>query len=109
MYKQRQVNGIAPNFVHSIDSAHMANVVLRLREERIDDMHMIHDSYAVHPCHMTKLHKIVREEFVKIHRRNLLQEFKDEVEERLGVDLPDYPEQGDFDVTQVLDSPYAFS
>ena len=58
---------------------------------------------------MTKLHKIVREEFVKIHRRNLLQEFKDEVEERLGVDLPDYPEQGDFDVTQVLDSPYAFS
>lgn len=109
MVKSKQVNGIAPNFVHSIDAAHMANVVLRLKQEGIQDMHMIHDSFGVHARHVPLLHRIVREEFVKIHERNLLQEFKEEVERDLGVDLPDYPEQGDFDVKQVLDSKYAFS
>jgi len=109
LLRQKQVNGIAPNFVHAIDSAHMSNVALRLRDEGIYDMHMVHDSYGVHPCHIERLHCIVREEFVKIHRRNLLQEFKDEVEETLGVDLPDYPKQGDFDIEQVTNSKYAFS
>jgi len=105
----KQKNGIAPNFVHSIDSAHMAMVVLRLKEEGITDMHMIHDSYAVHACHTELLNRIVREEFVKIHSRNLLEEFKLEVEEQLGVVLEPYPQQGDFDVRQVIESTYAFS
>ena len=107
--KKKQKNGIAPNFVHSIDAAHMANVVLRLRDEGITDMHMIHDSFGVHACHTELLNQIIREEFVKIHSRNLLQEFKEEVEEQLGVELEPYPEQGDFDVRQVLKSKYAFS
>lgn len=107
--RQKQINGIAPNFVHSIDAAHMANVVLRLKEEGIRDMHMVHDSYGVHASRVPLLHRIVREEFVKIHSRNLLEEFKQEVEKDLGIELPPYPEQGDFDVRQVLDSTYAFS
>lgn len=107
--KKKQKNGIAPNFVHSIDAAHMAMVVLRLKEEGITDMHMIHDSFGVHACHTELLNRIVREEFVKIHERNLLQEFKEEVEEQLGVELEPYPTQGDFDVRQVIESKYAFS
>lgn len=105
----KQKNGIAPNFVHSIDAAHMAMVVLRLKEEGITDMHMIHDSFGVHACHTELLNRIIREEFVKIHSRNLLEEFKLEVEEQLGVELEPYPEQGDFDVRQVERSKYAFS
>jgi len=46
---------------------------------------------------------------VKIHERNLLQEFKDEVEDDLGIELPPYPEQGEWDVREVLRSPYAFT
>jgi DNA-directed RNA polymerase len=109
LLQRKQINGIAPNFVHSIDSAHMANVVLRLKDEGVQDMHMVHDSYAVHACHTPLLHRVVREEFVKIHERNLLQEFKDEVEDDLGIELPPYPEQGEWDVREVLRSPYAFT
>ncbi len=109
MVRQRQINGIAPNFVHAIDSAHMAMVILRLEEEGIESMRMTHDEYSVHARHVPLLHKIVREEFVKIHSRNLLQEFKDEVEEQLGLELPDYPKQGTFDINRVLDSTYAFT
>ncbi len=105
----KQRNGIAPNFVHSIDAAHMAAVVLRLKEEGISDMHMIHDSFGVHACHTEQLNEIIREEFVKIHSRNLLEEFRLEVEEQLGVELEPYPEQGSFDVSQVVNSKYAFS
>ena len=72
-------------------------------------MRMTHDEYSVHARHVPLLHKIVREEFVKIHSRNLLQEFKDEVEEQLGLELPDYPKQGTFDINRVLDSTYAFT
>jgi DNA-directed RNA polymerase len=107
--KRRQRNGIAPNFVHSIDAAHMTNVILRLKEEGITDMHMIHDSFAAHACHYELLNRIVREEFVKIHSANLLQKFKEEVEEQLGVEVPDYPKQGDFDVRETVRSVYAFS
>lgn len=105
----KQKNGIAPNFVHSIDAAHMAAVVLRLKEEGITDIHAIHDSWGVHARHTTLLNRIIREEFIRIHERNLLQEFKEEVEAQLGVELEPYPEQGDFDVRQVIGSKYAFS
>lgn len=105
----KQKNGIAPNFVHSIDAAHMCMVVLRLKEEGITDIHAIHDSWGVHACHTTLLNRIIREEFIKIHKRNLLEEFKCEVESQLGVELEPYPTQGTFDVSQVINSKYAFS
>ena len=109
MVRKRQINGIAPNFVHAIDAAHMARVIIRLKEEGVKCMRMTHDEYSVHFCHIPLLHRIVREEFVKIHSRNLLQDFKDQIEEQLGVELPMYPKQGTFDVSRVLKSTYAFT
>lgn len=109
MVRRRQINGIAPNFVHSLDSAHMTAVILRLAEEGILSMRMTHDEFSVHACYVKRLHQIVREEFVKLHTPNLLQDFKEQVEEQLGVELPPYPKQGTFDIRRVLDSTYAFT
>jgi len=109
MVRKRQVNGIAPNFVHSIDAAHMTQVSLRLKEAGVNHVHMVHDSFGVHARHVPLLHRIVREEFVKIHKRNLLQEFKEEVEEQIGAELLPYPPLGDFNVEEILESRYAFA
>ena len=109
MVRKRQINGIAPNFIHSLDAAHMTAVILRLRDEGILSMRMTHDEFSVHARYVKRLHQIVREEFVRLHTPNLLQDFKEQVEEQLGVELPEYPKQGTFDITRVLDSTYAFT
>lgn len=40
-----QANGVAPNFVHSLDAAHLQAVAKRCREEGIMHLAMIHDSF----------------------------------------------------------------
>ena len=53
--------------------------------------------------------KITREEFAGMHRNNQLQFFKEDIEKSLGVNLPDVPAQGNFNVDSVLDSQYFFA
>lgn len=106
-----QRRAIVPNFVHSLDAAHMMRTVLRLRQEGVRDVAVIHDSFAVHAPHVPLLHRVLREEFVKIHSRDLLKEFEDsqvakhpEIKGR----MPARPEAGSLDVGAVLESTYFF-
>lgn len=108
LLKRRQVNGIAPNFIHSIDASHLVAVVLGLRDAGVRDMLMVHDSFGVHACHVDTLHKVIRDTFVQIASTDILGNFKREVEEQTGVTLPDPPECGDLDIRQVLEATYAF-
>lgn len=58
------VNGIAPNFVHSLDSAHLVRVIVAYAGQLVP----IHDSFATHPCDVDELHKVLRSEFVSMYR-----------------------------------------
>tara|TARA_R100000008_G_scaffold85600_2_gene75970 strand:- start:805 stop:3252 length:2448 start_codon:yes stop_codon:yes gene_type:complete len=101
---------IAPNYIHSLDAAHMFLVLERmLREQITEDFCMIHDSYGCHANFIDQLHKITREEFASMHRYNQLEFFKTDVQNTLGVNLPDIPTRGDFNVDRVLESEYFFS
>ena len=48
--KARQRAGIAPNFIHSLDSSHLMLTILLAEEQGITSFSMIHDSYGVHAC-----------------------------------------------------------
>ncbi len=101
---------ISPNYIHSLDAAHMFLVLDRMLREKITgDFCMIHDSYGCHANFIDQLHRITREEFAIIHRNNQLEFFKNDVEQSLGVNLPDIPTRGDFNVDRVLESEYFFS
>ena len=106
---KKGANGIVPNFVHSIDAAHMMAVILRLKDLGILDFIGVHDSYAVHAAHVDTLHEVIREEFVAIHEQNPLQAFKAQMETRLGIQLPDLPPTGTLDIQEVRKATYFFA
>ena len=102
-------NGIAPNFVHSLDAAHEMATVLALKDEGVEHFLGIHDSFAVHACHVDTMQRVIREEFVRIHESDPLVLFKEHNEARMGVTLPDLPARGNLDLGEVLNSTYLFS
>lgn len=109
----RQLTAIGANFVHSLDAAHMMLTINRLLDEdasRFHDFAMDHDGYGVHACDVDELNRALREEFVRIHARPVLEEFVAEQRSRTGVELPDAPtSDSGFDLTAVLQSEYFFS
>ena len=54
------LNGSAPNFVHSMDAAHLIRVVLASVEEGITDIVTVHDSYGCLAPHCKRLNQIIR-------------------------------------------------
>lgn len=106
---RKQYRGLPPNVVHSWDGSHMMGTVIRLKDRGIEHIATVHDSYATHACDIDVLNEELRTEFVEMHSRHLLSEFKDEVESHLGVELPSPPPLGDLDITEVRNSTYFFS
>lgn len=110
--KQRQ--GIAPNFVHSMDASHMMLTVLKGVEQGLTGFACIHDSYGTHAGNADKLFHIVREVFVDTYEQNdVLQSLYDAVAHQLSPKLleklPKLPERGTLDLEEVKNSLYCFS
>lgn len=106
---RRQANGVSPNFVHSMDSSHLVLTTLHAGASGIRDFAMIHDDFGTHAARVEDLHKSIRVSFVDMYKQHdVLQKFKDEVEEFAGVELPELPEKGSLDIRDVLSSDYFF-
>ena len=106
---EKQQNAIAANFVQSYDAAHMMMTVCRLHDEGLGHFAMIHDSYGVHAADVELMRGILREEFVRIYRKDVLREFLKEQ----GIDdpsfLPPAAPVPEFDIESVLASEYFFA
>jgi hypothetical protein len=62
-------SGITPNFIHSIDAAHMTKVINAMYGEyEIKDFSAIHDCFGVHPCDTDQLIEVVKEQFIQVHK-----------------------------------------
>ncbi|AUV61936.1 RNA polymerase [Pseudomonas phage PollyC] len=103
---RRHRNGIAPNFVHSCDAAHMHLFLKRAKEAGLEGLMLVHDDYGCPAPMVAKLHQILRETFVEMYlTHDPLAEFAERHGEfRCRV----RPTPGDFDLTQVLTSEYFF-
>jgi len=112
-FQRRQTTAIGANFVHSLDAAHMMLTINHLVDEhgsQFQDFAMDHDGYGVHACDVDELNRVLREEFVNMHTRPLLEEFVAEQRARTGLHLPGPTETaGDFDLSAVMQSEYFFS
>ena len=70
---------------------------------------MIHDDFGVPADRIDEWHRIIREQFVRLHTEfNVLQEFKDAQEELNGLELPELPSLGNLNLADVIESPYFF-
>src|SRR5207244_1101669 len=107
---RKQVDGIVAHLVHSMDAAHMMRTVNRLYAEGLRHFAMVHDSYGVHACDVDLLHRVLREEFVRIYSEPVLQNVLNEQRAAYPfIELPDLPQTGNLDIRQVLESPYFFA
>lgn len=108
MDKNKQRNGVAPNFVHSCDSAHLRAAVRAAYNEGITDLALIHDDYGTHACDTDALHRVIRSTFVAMHTvYSPLAAFRAS-NEHGGVVLPPLPPVGALDLAGVHESPYFF-
>jgi DNA-directed RNA polymerase len=103
------VNGISPNFVHSMDSAHLMRTVNRCVEEGIVDFAMVHDSFGCHAGDIDVMHKVLRTEFVDMYRVDWMREFREEIQAQVGDEIPAAPPMGTLDLNGVMESDFFFS
>ena len=108
-----QANGVAPNFVHSLDAAHLQAVALRSKEEGIQHLAVIHDSFGTHAANTGKLSRILRDTFVEQYSTEVLADFHAELKEQLGEELaaklPEPPKAGTLDLNEVRGASYTFA
>lgn len=112
--KRKQRSSISPNFIHSLDGAALQSSVIKAHSEGITDLLLIHDSFGCLPVDMPRYVQIVRETFVDMYTQfDPLQAIYDtafaDLSDKSKAKLPKPPERGDFDISLVLESHYAFA
>ena len=109
-----QRNGIAPNFIHSMDACHLQRVVNAMKQLGDDNFMMIHDSFGTDCAHAGLLYKVIRQEFVNLYKdQNHLANFLESVKYLIGDDklskVPDIPAFGNLDLDLVKQSDFCFA
>jgi DNA-directed RNA polymerase len=87
----------------------MMLTVNRLQSEGVRHFAMVHDSFGVHAADIDLLHRVLREEFVRIYSEPVLPNFFREQLRASQMALPALPPPGNLDIRQVLLSPYFFA
>lgn len=103
-----QKNGIAPNFIHSLDSTHLMMVV---NEAGLSNYTTIHDSFGTSLGEARHLQVVIREQLYKLYTEHEpIEQFKKYVEEMTGEDLSDIPEppKGTLNLENILTSTFIF-
>lgn len=111
--KRKQAAGISPNFVHSLDAAHMMRTTCYCVEDGIRSFAMIHDSYGAHAAVAGKLRHQLRRAFVDQYRGDVLRDFRDQliaqIPEELVPEIPPLPQMGTLELEGVMHSEYFFA
>lgn len=100
--KLRFSNAIAPNFVHSLDAAHLTFTAKAMKDAGCR-MIAIHDSFGAHPCNVDTMHRLIREQFIKLYAPDVLRKFAEDV----GTEHECLP-RGELDLSSVLESEFFF-
>lgn len=110
---RRQATSIAPNFIHSMDSAHLMRTVVSCDKAGVSGWAMVHDSFGTHACDVDLMNEVLRDEFVEMYSENRLELFRDQIasqlEPEMAAELAPVPPMGSFDLGQVRQSLYFFS
>jgi DNA-directed RNA polymerase len=98
--RQGQINAISPNFVHSIDATHLRMVIMNTDAQ----IAAVHDSIGSHAADFFEVARVIREQFIKVHKYNQIQDLATENSIRI-----DDVRLGDYRAEEALSSTYIFS
>jgi DNA-directed RNA polymerase len=97
-------NGLVPNFIHSLDSAHLVRVSCEAAKANIE-MLPIHDCYATLAPDSAALHRIIRRELFLMYQNR---DYIAELFAINGATLP-LPHYGNLNLELILESQYSFA
>lgn len=100
---RRSTGAISPNFIHSLDAAHLTMTADRFRKKGLGFLG-VHDSFATHPCDVGTLHTDIREAFVELYSHDIVGNFTRDT----GTTVTP-PKIGSFDLNRVKSSEFFFS
>ncbi|HRV01150.1 MAG TPA: hypothetical protein P5539_05605 [Mesotoga sp.] len=99
-------SGISPNFVHSMDAAHMANTINAFG----GTFAAVHDSFATHACDVKLLQDVTKMTFVAQYDvPNFFDYIQDQVMQHQDTFTVAQPPLGRLNINDVMDSEYFFS
>lgn len=104
---RKQSSAIAPNFVHSLDAAHLMRTTLACVDNGIADFAMVHDSFGTHACQVSELNYLLRETFVDMYSGDVLADFAAQMPDE--IEIPALPPKGKLDLDAVRQSDFFFS
>ena len=113
--KLKMANGIAPNFVHALDSSAMMRTVNIAYAKGIRNFCNVHDSFGTTAGDVETLTESLKEAFIKIFTNNdVLEKFRDEVMDQvtnpdLKLQFPAIPAKGALDIWKLNDCDFFFS
>ncbi|PRQ53261.1 putative DNA-directed RNA polymerase [Rosa chinensis] len=106
---KRQRTAFPPNFVHSLDGSHMMMTAVACKKAGLN-FAGVHDSYWTHACDVDVMNRILREKFVELYETPILERLSESFQQSFPeLTFPPLPERGDFDLRDVLESPYFFN
>ncbi|WOK92644.1 DNA-directed RNA polymerase 1B, mitochondrial-like [Canna indica] len=106
---KRQRTAFPPNFVHSLDGSHMMMTAVACKMAGLN-FAGVHDSYWTHACDVDQMNRILREKFVELYETPILEDLLETFQKSFPTLIfPPLPERGDFNLKDVLDSPYFFN
>ena len=79
----KQSSAFPPNFVHSLDASHMMLTCVTCDSKKLT-FAAVHDSYWTHACDIDDMSAILREAFVKLHSKNIMERLMDELVSRFS-------------------------
>jgi DNA-directed RNA polymerase len=112
--KEKASSGVAPNFVHACDAAHLLLTVGAAAAEGITDIATVHDSFGCLASRATRFNAIIRETFLRMYEEHdvlaeLLASAQAQLTEANHHKLPGLPERGTLDLKEILRATYAFA
>ncbi|XP_076909851.1 DNA-directed RNA polymerase 1B, mitochondrial-like [Bidens hawaiensis] len=106
---KRQRTAFPPNFVHSLDGSHMMMTAIACKEAGLS-FAGVHDSFWTHACDVDQMNQILREKFVELYEAPILENLLESFQKSFpNCEFPPLPDRGDFDLKEVLKSPYFFN
>ena len=111
--RRKMVNGVAANFVHSLDSACMMETVNLCAKRGISNFCNVHDSFGTTAADVHMLSETLRDAFVKIFQDDVLQDFRDGIAkllpEKYRDKLPEVPAKGNLNLDDLRQSEFFFA
>ena len=110
----RQVSGIAPNFVHSLDASHLMFSVCAAQKAGMNSFALIHDSLGTHAGKTEEFAGIIRDCFYKLYAENkpletITRHLVEQLPSELQVKAPVMPKEGDLNLEEIKEALYLFA